>query len=191
MLAADTSSWQTSNWLQYDWNVHQLVIIGFSSLFIQSRVDCLALSWMLTAAVVCFCEMISSVCFVSTQNISQLQLQGAGRDLGTVVQSQHCIPYHQGSSEEIQDAWSWGAREGGLCFKRTTVICAVDAAVHYALCSKKKLQLLFLQYPWFLLTNFDNFSWLKSERISAHPWNKIFHSHLNCVATLANGELYS
>ena len=155
MLAADTSSWQTSNWLQYDWNVHQLVIIGFSSLFIQSRV----LSWMLTAAVVCFCEMISSVCFVSTQNISQLQLQGAGRDLGTVVQSQHCVPYHQGSSEEIQDAWSWGAREGGLCFKRTTVICAVDAAVHYALCSKKNCNFYFcniLGFCWPILIIFHD-----------------------------------
>jgi len=47
------------------------------------------------------------------QNVSELQLKGARWDLGSVVQSQHGVPYHQGSAEEIQDSRGWGTRERG------------------------------------------------------------------------------
>jgi len=38
------------------------------------------------------------------QNVSQLQLKGTGRDLGSVIQSEHRVPHHQGSAEEVQDS---------------------------------------------------------------------------------------
>jgi len=65
-------------------------------------------------AELCACESVTLRLSLLVQNVSQLQLKGAGRDLGSVVQSQHCVPHHQGSTEEVQDARSRGARERGL-----------------------------------------------------------------------------
>ncbi len=47
------------------------------------------------------------------QNVSEFKHQGAGRDICTILQSQHSIPDHQGSPEEIQDTGGGGTREGG------------------------------------------------------------------------------
>ena len=53
---------------------------------------------------------------VVAQNISQLELEGTRRDFCSIVQSEHRVPHHQRSAEEVQDTGSRGARERGLCY---------------------------------------------------------------------------
>ena len=46
------------------------------------------------------------------QDLPVVEQEGAGRADGSVDKPEDCVPHHQGSAEEVQDARGGGAREG-------------------------------------------------------------------------------
>ena len=49
----------------------------------------------------------------SLQYVPELEHEGAWRDFGAVVQSEHGVQTHQGGAEEVQDSGDGGERKRG------------------------------------------------------------------------------